>query len=125
MPGAMDAEEFEILVAEALEGLPRDFRSRLANVEVIVQPEPTREQLRSARVPPGHTLFGLYQGVPLTARMGAAPLLPDRVTLFQGPLLRHCRTSEEIRQQVRETVLHEIAHFFGISDDRLRELGAY
>lgn len=118
-------EEFEDLVEDALATLPREFRERLRNVEVIIQDEPTREQMQSVRVPPGHTLFGLYQGVPLTVRNGMAPLFPDRVTIFRGPLLRRYSDPEMIRAEVRHTVIHEIAHFFGISDDRLRELGAY
>jgi predicted Zn-dependent protease with MMP-like domain len=121
----VNEESFADLVEEALETLPRDFRTRLQNVEVLVQDEPSREQLRGARVPPGHTLFGLYQGVPLTQRGMTPPLFPDRITLFRGPLERYCATPEAIREQVRRTVLHEIAHFFGISDDRLRELDAY
>ena len=121
----IDADEFDLLVEEALATLPHDFRRRMENVEVLVQEEPHGEQLRGARVPAGHTLLGLYQGVPLTLRAGTPPLFPDRITLFRGPILRACRTPEEAREQIRRTVIHEIAHFFGISDDRLRELDAY
>jgi len=117
--------EFEDWVWEALDTLPREFKSRFRNVQVVVQQEPTREQLKSARVPHGHTLFGLYHGVPLTQRGMAAPLFPDVITIFRGPLTRHFRDRDAMRAQVRHTVLHEIAHFFGISDDRLRELDAY
>ena len=118
-------DEFEDLVSEAIATLPREFRERLRNVDVIVQDEPTAEQMQAARVPRGHILFGLYQGVPLTVRNGMTPLFPDRVTIFRGPLLRRYSDPETIRAEVRHTVIHEIAHFFGISDDRLRELGAY
>jgi len=118
-------DEFEDLVADALATLPREFRERLRNVDVIVQDEPTTEQMQLARVPRGHVLFGLYQGVPLTVRRGMTPLFPDRVIIFRGPLLRRYSDPEMIRFEVRHTVIHEIAHFFGISDDRLRELGAY
>jgi predicted Zn-dependent protease with MMP-like domain len=121
----IDADEFELLVEEAVVSLPHDFRRRMENVEVLVQQEPVADQLRGARVPAGHTLLGLYQGVPLTSRSGMPPLFPDRITLFRGPILRACRTPEEAREQIRRTVIHEIAHFFGISDDRLRELDAY
>lgn len=117
--------DFEDLVDDALGELPREFRKRLGPVEVLIQDEPTAEQLRAVGVPRGHTLLGLYRGVPLTQRGGLPPPFPDRVTLFRGPLLRTCRTEAELRAQVRHTVLHELAHFFGISDDRLRELGAY
>lgn len=122
---AMAQAEFEDLVEDALAELPQEFRRYLRGVEVLIQDEPTPDQLRAVRVARGHTLFGLYQGVPLTVRSTAPPMLPDRVVIFRGPLLRHCRTPIEIREQVRRTVLHELAHFFGISDDRLRELGAY
>jgi predicted Zn-dependent protease with MMP-like domain len=124
-PYPIDEDEFELLVEEALVGLPREFRERLRNVDVIIQEEPTLDQLRAVHVPPGHTLFGLYQGVPLTVRHGTMPMFPDRVTIFRGPLLRRYSDPEAIRAEVRHTVIHEIAHFFGISDDRLRELGAY
>lgn len=118
-------EEFEDLVSDALATLPREFRDRLRNVDVIVQDEPTLEQMQAVHVPRGHTLFGLYQGVPLTVRNGMTPMFPDRVTIFRGPMLRRYSDPEQIRAEVRHTVIHEIAHFFGISDDRLRELGAY
>ncbi|MFN3651800.1 MAG: metallopeptidase family protein [Armatimonadota bacterium] len=122
----MSEEEFEELVMEALEGLPRQFKRYMQNVQVVVQPYPTREQLRAVRAASGHTLLGLYHGVPLTQRSTTTPpLMPDVITLFREPLLRFCATPEELREQVRHTVIHEIAHFFGISDDRLRELGAY
>ncbi len=125
----MDHEEldwrFEDWVREALDTMPRDFRDRLRNVQVVVEQEPSREQLVSARVPAGHTLFGLYHGVPLTRRGGAPPLFPDTVTLFRGPLTRYFPDEVSMKQQVQHTVRHEIAHFFGISDARLHELGAY
>jgi predicted Zn-dependent protease with MMP-like domain len=123
----MDHETFDECVAAALEDLPRPFRDRLVNVEVEVMEEPTPELLQRVRVPAGHTLLGLYQGVPLTQRSitGFPPMYPDRITLFRGPLLRSCATPEALQAQIRHTVLHEIAHFFGISDERLHELGAY
>jgi predicted Zn-dependent protease with MMP-like domain len=116
---------FEDLVDDALDELPSAFRDHLRGVEVLIQDEPTAEQLRAVRVARGHTLFGLYHGVPLTARASAPPQFPDRIIIFRGPLLRRYRHAAEIREQVRRTVLHELAHHFGISDDRLRELGAY
>lgn len=123
----MDEESFDECVEGALEDLPRFFRERLVNVQVQVMEEPTPDLLQKARVPAGHTLLGLYQGVPLTQRSttGMPPLFPDVITLFRGPLLRACHTPEALQAQIRHTVLHEIAHFFGISDERLHELGAY
>jgi len=119
----MRGEEFERLVAEALEELPEEFQKRLDNVDVVVAAEPTRDQMRRAGVGPHQTLFGLYEGVPLTKRdRGYHLVLPDKITIFQRPIEAVCRTNEEIRKLVRKTVMHEIAHHFGIGDERLREL---
>ena len=117
-------EEFERLVAEALEGLPYDFREKLENVEVVVENHPTSEHYGQRQLPPGTLLLGLYHGVPLTQRSAwGIPLFPARITIFQGSIERVARTPAEIIEQVRRTVLHEIAHHFGIPDGRLRELG--
>ncbi len=118
--------EFEKLVAQALDELPAYFQAKLSNVEVVIEPWPTREDLRISGVPTGQTLLGLYYGVPLTQRGAHYQLvLPDRITIFQGPLEQIYRTPQAIREGVRHTVIHELAHHFGISDDRLHELGAY
>ncbi len=111
------AERFERLVAEAFDQLPPWIRERLDNVDVLVEDAP----------PPGQpTLLGLYEGVPLTERgMSYSGMLPDRITLFRLPLERLARTDEELREAVRHTLVHEFAHFFGISDERLRELDRY
>jgi len=118
--------DFESLVAQALDDLPPFFHEKMSNVEVIIEAWPTREDLRLSGVPYGQTLLGLYYGVPLTQRGAHYQLvLPDRITIFQGPIEQVYRTPEAIRDGVRHTVVHELAHHFGISDDRLRELGAY
>lgn len=118
--------EFEQLVAAALDDLPAFFHEKMSNVEVIIEPWPTSDLLQSAGVPPGQTLLGLYQGVPLTQRGAHYQLaLPDKITIFQGPIEQVYRTPEAIRAGVRHTVIHELAHHFGISDARLHELGAY
>lgn len=118
--------EFEELVAEVLDSLPEEILRLLDNVEIVVAWWPSREQLRRAGVPPGEMLLGLYEGVPLTERGASYGLvLPDKITLFQGPLQNLARDREELRAEVRRTLLHEIAHHFGISDERLRELDAY
>ena len=119
----MDHAEFERLVADALDGLPPDIAEAMENVDVLVEDEPAPELL--AELPPGETLFGLYHGVPLTARgpstyFGA---MPDRISIYKGPLTRAFRRPEDISDEVRITVVHEIAHHFGISDERLDELG--
>jgi predicted Zn-dependent protease with MMP-like domain len=96
--------------------------SRLENVHVVVEDEPSPEQLRG--LDRGSTLFGLYQGIPQTSRgAGYTFVAPDRITIFRGPITRAYRGDAEIRRQVARTVVHELAHHFGISDDRLEELG--
>lgn len=110
-------ERFEELVVEALEGLPDWVQERLDNVEVLVEERPPRGQ---------RGLLGLYEGVPLTERgLNYFGVLPDRITLFRSTLLRRARTEDELKEEIRHTVVHEVAHFFGISDERLEELDRY
>jgi predicted Zn-dependent protease with MMP-like domain len=117
---------FERLVAEALDSLPSEFQEKLENVDVVIRPWPTREELRKTGLSPGQSLFGLYEGVPLTKRTSRyGMVLPDRITIYQGPIEACCRSAEEVRRKVRQVVMHEMGHHFGISDERLRELGAY
>jgi len=119
-------EEFEQLVAQALDELPEAIQKMLQNVEVVVSDWPTAAEMRSVGLKPGQLLLGLYRGVPLTKRGSRyGMVLPDKITIFQGPIERVCRTREHVIRQVQRTVKHELAHHFGISDDRLRELGAY
>ena len=117
-------DEFEHLVAAAIDGLPPEFAEKLDNVEFIIEEWPRPQDYGERELPPGAMLLGLYHGVPLTERsVFAPPLMPDRITLYQQPIERMCRTPREIIEEVRRTVLHEIAHHFGIGDQRLRELG--
>jgi predicted Zn-dependent protease with MMP-like domain len=118
---------FEELVEEALAAIPEPLWNAINNVAVTVADWPSPHQLERAALPAGNLLLGLYEGVPLTARTGNYGLVPpDVITIFRGPLLRVCpRDENAVREQVKRTVLHEIAHHFGISDDRLHELGAY
>jgi predicted Zn-dependent protease with MMP-like domain len=120
-------QRFEELVEEALDLIPDELWSAINNVAVTVEDWPSHRQLDDAGVPPGELLLGLYEGVPLTGRTGAYGLVPpDIITIFRGPILRICpRNEAAVRNQVRRTVLHEIAHHFGISDERLEELDAY
>jgi predicted Zn-dependent protease with MMP-like domain len=121
----IDPDAFEELVGDVLDSLPDDFRARMENVEVVVEEWPTREEMRSVGLRPGETLFGLYQGIPRTQRTTSYNLvLPDKITIFRGPLLAHCgHRPPRLREEVRRVVLHEIAHHFGIGEARLRELG--
>jgi predicted Zn-dependent protease with MMP-like domain len=109
----VDPGRFEELVADALDGLPEDLGRAMNNVAVTVEHRPG---------PPG--LLGLYQGVPLTRRTsGYAGVLPDRITIYRLAICAVCTSEDEVRGQVRRTVIHEIAHHFGIDDNRLGELG--
>jgi predicted Zn-dependent protease with MMP-like domain len=121
----MDAETFESLVIEALDTLPPEFARHLGNVEILIEARPTHEHRRAVGLKPWQTLYGLYQGVPLTVRSSSTLLMPDLITLFQEPLERDFPELDALRTQVRRTLLHEIAHFFGISDAELHELNAY
>lgn len=121
----MDSEAFEQLVVEALESLPEPFVAYLDNVEVLVARRPSREQRRALGLKPWHTVYGMYDGVPYPERTSGMLVMPDTIVIFQDPLVRDFRSAAELRDQVRRTVLHEIAHLFGISDERLRQLGAY
>jgi predicted Zn-dependent protease with MMP-like domain len=119
--------EFEALIIDALLDLPVFFQEQLQNIEVLVESWPQHADRRTAGVESGALLLGLYHGVPLTERTSGYQLVtPDTITLYQGPIELVCGGDfERIRAQVKRTVIHEIAHHFGISDDRLRELGAY
>jgi len=120
----MDSVKFEWLVARAIESLPEEFRERLENIDVVVADEPTRAQLRVLEGKRGETLLGLYEGVPLTRRgRGYGFVTPDKVTIFQKPIEAICKNDNQIIAEVQRVVRHEIAHHFGISDDRLRQLG--
>ena len=116
---------FARLVRNAIAGLPTEFRDRMRNIEIVIEDEPTGEQIAGGSeggLPPS-TLLGLYEGVPLTARGAQEPYLPDRISIFRGPIERMSASPRRQAIIVRDTVVHEIAHHFGISDRRLDELG--
>ena len=117
--------QFEDLVVEAIDGLPDDILRLLDNVEIVVADAPSAAQLAEAGVlDKDELLLGLYEGIPLTDRTsGYGMVLPDKISLFQGALESVCPDAETLRREVRVTVIHELAHHFGISDRRLRELG--
>jgi predicted Zn-dependent protease with MMP-like domain len=111
--------DLEGMVIDALERLPQPFQSRLGSVAIVIEDEPTPAQLRSVNA---RGLYGLYQGVPRTTYAADAAPVPSKITLFRGPLLRATRSLAALTDLVTETVYHEIAHHFGISDARLHEL---
>jgi predicted Zn-dependent protease with MMP-like domain len=109
---------FARLVRNALDDLPAEFHERIRNLQIVIEDEPAPEQL-----PKGGTLLGIYEGTPLTARGAQEPYLPDRISIFRGPIERMTASPRRQAEIVRDTVVHEIAHHFGISDARLNELG--
>ena len=118
----MTPEAFARIVDEAMAGLPSEFAVRLDNVAVVVRDEATVEDLEEAGLGQDEELFGLYVGVPLTDRAGYHMVLPDRILIFQGPHERHFE-EHELVDEIQRTVLHEVAHYFGIDDERLHDLG--
>lgn len=120
----MDRTQFRQFVEEAVDSLPDTFMEQIDNLEIVIERRPSREELIAGGVAPGSTLLGLYHGIPLTARGEYYNLaLPDKISIYQEPIEAMCRDDAEVRYQVRKTVLHEIAHYFGIDDERLHELG--
>ena len=120
----MDRANFERLVAKAIDNLPEEFRTRLENIDVVVADSPTRRQLSVLEKKQGETLLGLYEGVPLTRRsQNYGLVMPDKITIFQKPIESICSHDAQIIAEVQQVVRHEIAHHFGISDARLRQLG--
>jgi predicted Zn-dependent protease with MMP-like domain len=118
-------DEFERMVSDALDEIPDALATEMDNVAVMVDDWPSPAQLATAGVGRGGTLLGLYEGVPLTVRgpLSYSGVAPDRITIFQGPLSQRARDVEALAAQVRVTVLHEVGHYFGMDDERLRELG--
>ena len=114
MPVAMDPERFDALVNEALDGIPDELAELVRNVVVLVEDEAPRDD---------PDLLGLYDGVALTERYGDLPQLPDRIFIYRNNLLDMCESEEELVEEVRITVVHEVAHHFGIDDARLHDLG--
>lgn len=114
-------ERFEAMVADALDSIPEELAEQLENVAVIVADWPTAAQLDGR----SGTLLGLYEGIDLPRRspMGYTGVMPDTITIFRGPLTARARNEEDLARQVRVTVLHEVGHYFGLSEDRLHELG--
>ena len=120
----MDSLKFEQLVIRAIESLPDEFHERLDNIDIIVADRPSPEQMKTLDRKHGETLLGLYEGVPITHRhLGYGMVVPDKITIFQKAIESICRSETEMVSEIRRVVLHEIAHHFGIGDDRLKELG--
>jgi predicted Zn-dependent protease with MMP-like domain len=120
---AISTQEFERLVAESLEMIPDELHGHISNVEIMIEDEPSDEMLDELGVPPDDTLFGLYEGTPLTERSTEYSGLPDRIIIFRRPLLEEFDDPIDLRREIARTVIHEVAHHFGIDEERLAELG--
>ena len=119
----MTREKFTRLVEEALQEIPRRFRAEMKNVAVVVEDEPPPEILEEMQIPPDDTLFGLYQGTPLPERgWNYGNTLPDRISIYQQPIVEACADEDEIRDCVAETVIHEFGHYFGMSEEEIEEI---
>lgn len=120
----MTRREFQGIVSQALEELPPMFQDALHNLDIQVRWAPTPDERRRARLHPGTDLFGIYTGIPITKRTGAYGMVaPDIIIIYQRSHERACASVEDMIEQARETLLHEIGHYMGIDEDRLRELG--
>jgi len=116
-------KEFEELVVLALRKLPKFFKKKMKNVDVVVEDRASRDLLSEIGLQSPLELLGLYQGIPLDRRgFYYGNVLPDKITLFQIPIESICQTREEIEEKVKEVVIHEVGHYFGLDDDRLREI---
>jgi predicted Zn-dependent protease with MMP-like domain len=119
----MTRAQFKRLVDEALGTIPRRFRRAMRNVAVVVEDEPSPDLLADMEIEPPDTLFGLYQGTPLTERGWAhGNALPDRIVIYQRPIEEACEDEDEIVGTIGETVIHEFGHYFGLSEDEIEEI---
>lgn len=123
-PMKLSDKEFDKIVKKAVQLIPREISLHLDNMVISVRKRPSKSMMREMGMSPDTILLGAYQGVPLVGRsVTSPPLFPDTILLFQEPLQEMCDTQEELEKQIGITVMHEIAHFVGIDEERLRELG--
>lgn len=115
------SEEFDALVQRALDGLPDEYARLIKNIAVVVEDEPSREVLDELGLASEDDLLGLYSGIAIDDESFFSPggQMPNRISIYRGPILRLCRTSDEVIQEVRDTIVHEIGHHFGLSDDEM------
>jgi predicted Zn-dependent protease with MMP-like domain len=119
----MTRARFEKLVAEAVTLIPRRFRREMKNLALVVETEPSAELLEEMEIEPPDSLYGLYQGTPLPERSWAfGNALPDRITIFQRPIEEDCDDEDEMRAVIGETLIHEVGHYFGLSEEEIEEI---
>ena len=118
----LNREEFEEIVSEGIKAIPEKFLQKLKNVEIVIEDEPTPAQRKKLNLHSGWTLFGLYEGVPQLERgAGYNTVLPDKITIFQNPIEAAANSEKDIKEMVKNTVWHEIAHHFGMNEARVRQ----
>jgi predicted Zn-dependent protease with MMP-like domain len=115
-------EQFDQLISEALISLPGEHVKNIENIAIVMQDWPSEEQRQQLQLRNDQTLFGLYEGVPLTKRQGLPKTLPDKITLFKGPITANAEYESDLREQIRHTLWHEIGHYYGLDHERIHEL---
>lgn len=117
----MTREEFEKLVREGIQAIPKRFLEKLDNVDIVIEDNPSPDQIRKLRIRKDSVIFGLYEGIPQTKRGHYGQVLPDKITIFKEPIEKFASSKEEIKEIVKNTVWHEIAHHFGLDEKRVRQ----
>ncbi len=118
----VDDQQFQVLTEEALSTLPGIHAKNIANVAILFDYEPDGEQRLKLQLRDDQTLFGLYEGIPLPSRQGQSKLLPDKITLFKGPLEAASTSLSGLKENIRHTLWHEIGHYYGLDHQKIREL---
>ncbi|MCR4374482.1 MAG: metallopeptidase family protein [Acidobacteria bacterium] len=122
-PDEFSADQFQVLVNEAMASLPQRFRDAMVNMAIVVEDEPTLDQLREVEVEPPDTIYGIYEGIPLPERQWAqGNVLPDKITIFRVPILEDSVDEDDIVVGIGETLIHEVGHYFGLSEEEIMEI---
>ena len=122
-PDEFPADQFQLLVNEAVDSLPKRFRDAMVNMAIVVEDEPTADQLRQVEVEPPDTIYGLYEGIPLPERLWAhGNVLPDKISIFRLPILEDSVDEDDIVVGIGETLIHEVGHYFGLSEEEIMEI---
>ena len=122
-PDEFPADQFQQLVTEAISSLPKRFRDAMVNMAIVVEDEPTPDQLRQVEVEPPDTIYGLYEGIPLPERQWAhGNVLPDKISIFRLPILEDSADEDDIVVGIGETLIHEVGHYFGLSEDEIMDI---
>ena len=122
----MELEQFEQIAQEAFDALPQELQNRVENLHIVVEEQPGMEIVRKMHLRSAASLLGLYEGIPLTRRntnYGVYPVVPDKITLYRKNILRVAQTDDRIRDAIRDVLIHEIAHHYGMDEDQIREAG--